>query len=96
MMQGTKRLAAIGGVVAFWLVTSSAMAAPLDLKRGDHICLVGNGLGESLQHDSSWESRLHLRFPDHQLVVRNLCFPSDEPYLRPRSNGFGGARFSLA
>lgn len=65
-------------------------AEGLSLEKGDHICLVGNGLGESLQHANYWESLLHQRFPEHQLVVRNLCFPADEPFLRPRSQNFGG------
>ena len=65
------------------------LAAAVELKSGDHICLVGNGLGEALQHNNDWETLLHTRFPQHQLVVRNLCFPADEPYLRPRSKDFG-------
>lgn len=66
------------------VVTSSSplelRAAAVELKIGDHICLVGNGLGEALQHSNDWETLLHTRFPQHQLVVRNLCFPADEPH----------------
>ena len=64
-------------------------AAKLTLSPGDHICLVGNALGERMQHQNWWETLLHRRFPEHQLVVRNLCFPGDEPRTRIRSENFG-------
>ena len=63
--------------------------AELVLQRGDHICLVGNELGERMQHHNYWETLLHQGFPEHQLVVRNLCFPGDEPQERIRSKNFG-------
>src|SRR3954471_24224296 len=64
-------------------------AGVLELRKGDHICLVGNALGERLQFANDWETLLYARFPDHELVVRNLCFPADEPYKRDRSLNFG-------
>ncbi|TWU02829.1 PVC-type heme-binding CxxCH protein [Stieleria varia] len=70
-------------------LTAVADAEPLQLEKGDHICLVGNGLGERMQVQNQWESLLHQRFSDLNLVVRNLCFPGDEPYLRIRSKNFG-------
>lgn len=73
------------------LVTVPLFADKLPLKKGDHICLVGNALGERMQVQNEWESLLHTRFPQHELVVRNLCFPADEPYLRLRSKNFGSA-----
>ncbi|MBC8355253.1 MAG: HEAT repeat domain-containing protein [Planctomycetes bacterium] len=70
-------------------LTRTTFAAPLDLGKGDHICLVGNALGERMQHHNYWESLLHQRFSKHELVVRNLCFPADEITVRPRSQNFG-------
>ncbi|MEL6105755.1 MAG: GDSL-type esterase/lipase family protein, partial [Planctomycetota bacterium] len=70
-------------------LSSNASAADLDIQKGDHICLVGNALGERMQTQNHWESLLHTRFPNHELVVRNLCFPGDEPYNRIRSKNFG-------
>ena len=67
----------------------SADAAELELKKGDHICLVGNALGERMQHHNYFETLLHSRFPKHELVVRNLCFPGDEVDTRIRSFNFG-------
>ncbi|MCP4195313.1 MAG: azurin [Planctomycetaceae bacterium] len=83
---------AIRLLIVSWLATTlvaHAQAETLKLQKGDHICLVGNGLGESLQHANYWETQLHQRYPDHELVVRNLCFPADEAFLRPRSENFG-------
>lgn len=64
-------------------------AADLELKKGDHICLVGNALGERMQHQNYFETLLHQKYPQLELTVRNLCFPGDEPYERIRSENFG-------
>ena len=76
--------------------TTIGSAAELELKQGDHICLVGNALGERMQHQNQWETLLHQRFPDLDLTVRNLCFPGDEPYTRIRSMNFGDPDSHLA
>ena len=64
-------------------------ASELSLQKGDHICLVGNALGERMQHQNYWETLLYQRFPELELTVRNLCFPGDEPETRIRSMNFG-------
>jgi putative heme-binding domain-containing protein len=65
-------------------------AAPkLELKPGDHICLVGNTLAERMQHDGWLETYLHSRFVTHDLVIRNLGFSGDELTTRLRSSNFG-------
>ena len=76
-------------VVITWSLSFPGMAAELVLEKGDHICLVGNALGERMQHHNYWETLLQQRFPQHELVVRNLCFPGDEPFERIRSLNFG-------
>lgn len=70
-------------------LTPGSTAAQFILKPGDHICLVGNALGERMQHHNFFETMLHSNFPNHNLVVRNLCFPGDEPLQRERSENFG-------
>lgn len=67
----------------------AAVAPVLELRAGDSICLVGNGLGERLQFHNDWEALLYERFPRLDLKVRNLCFPGDEPQFRLRSLNFG-------
>lgn len=77
-------------------VVGPANAAELELKPGDRICLLGNALGERMQHHNYWETLLYQRFPAHRLVVRNLCFPADEPFTRLRSLNFGSPDEHLA
>ena len=83
------RTAVVGAITGAAMLALACSADAIELKKGDHLCLVGDGLGESLQHHPDWEALLQLRFPQHELVVRNLCFPADEPELRPRSENFG-------
>ena len=64
-------------------------AAKLDIRPGDHVCLIGNTLPDRMQHDGWLETLFHSRFPRHQLVFRNLGFSGDELTLRLRSMDFG-------
>src|SRR4051794_17259648 len=41
-------------------------AAPLELKKGDHICLIGNTLPDRMQHFGWLETNLHARHPQHE------------------------------
>ncbi len=52
-------------------------------KNGEHIILLGNGLGERFLDHPYFEADLQMRFPDKQLVVRNLCRVGDTPGFRP-------------
>ena len=70
--------------------------AALDLEIGDHICLIGNALGERMQHRNHWETLLHQIHADKELTVRNLCFPGDTVDLRLRSLNFGSPDVHLA
>jgi glucose/arabinose dehydrogenase len=69
------------GLMVF-LAASAAQIAPaadpLELKKGDHICIVGNTLAERMQHSGWLETLLHARFPQHELVFRNLGYSGDE------------------
>ena len=67
----------------------AASAAPFELQKGDHICIIGNLLAERMQHYGNLETRIYSRFPQHELVFRNLGFSGDEPTLRLRSMDFG-------
>lgn len=73
----------------FLVLLASTNADLLKLEKKDRICLVGNALGERMQHQNYWETLLHQRFPQHELTVRNLCFPGDEVANRLRSLNFG-------
>lgn len=84
-------------VMCMALSGEDANAQTLELKKGDHICLVGNGLGERMQHHNYWETMLHQQNPDLDLTVRNLCFPGDgiSEKQRLRSLNFGSPDFHL-
>jgi putative heme-binding domain-containing protein len=64
-------------------------AAKLELRPGDHICIIGNTLADRMQHDGWLETLIQSRFPKHELVFRNLGFSGDELNLRLRSANFG-------
>jgi len=61
----------------------SHAAPPAD---GEHVVLIGNGLGERFLGHPYFEAELQLRFPDKHLVVRNMCRPGDTPGFRPHSS----------
>ena len=66
-----------------------AAAAAVTFQSGDHVCFVGNALGERLQHHNRFEAMVHAAVPGRELSIRNLCFPGDEVYERIRSENFG-------
>src|SRR6266699_2366335 len=71
------------------VLTTSPAAAPLELKPGDHVCIIGNTLADRMQHDGWLETLVYAKFPKHDLVFRNLAVAGDEVALRHRSENFG-------
>jgi glucose/arabinose dehydrogenase len=69
-------------------VALAAEPARLELARGSKIVLIGNALAERMQYFGSWETLLHSRFPQLELVVRNLGWTGDELTVRLRSLDF--------
>jgi len=67
----------------------AAFAQTLALKSGDHICLVGGGVADRMQHDGWLETLLVAKFPKHDLVFRNLAAAGDEVGTWHRSENFG-------
>jgi glucose/arabinose dehydrogenase len=61
----------------------------LDLRKGDRIILVGNTFAERMQYYGHFETLLHSRFPDLELIFHNLGYSADELNLRPRQARFG-------
>src|SRR5262245_16531209 len=60
----------------------------LKLAKGNHVVLIGNTLAERMQYFGHFEALLHSRFPELELVVRDLGWSADELMLRPRSQDF--------
>ncbi len=67
---------------------AAAEAPRLALHKGDRIIIIGNTLAERMQYFGHFETLLHSRFPDRELVVHNLGWSADELALRPRQAGF--------
>ena len=60
----------------------------LTLRKGDRIILIGNTFAERMQYYGHFETLLHARFPELELVVHNLGYSADELTLRPRQAHF--------
>jgi len=67
----------LAGLLLLCLVTM-AQAQPLELRKGDQICIVGGTVAERMQHYGWLEARIHARFPEYELVFRNLAYSGDE------------------
>ena len=57
--------------------SQAAEGGSLELKKGDHVVLIGNTLAERMQDAGYFEALLHSRFPQLELVVRNLGWSAD-------------------
>ncbi len=74
------------GLLAVWPGQLPA-ADGLKLKDGDRVVLIGNTLIEREQRDGYWETALTSRYPDKNLVFRNLGWSGDTVF------GHAQARF---
>ena len=68
------------------LVLPSPLRAATVPGNGERIALIGNGLGEGMLYVGHFETELNLRFPDRQLVLRNMCRPGDTAGFRPHAS----------
>jgi lysophospholipase L1-like esterase len=68
-----------------------AQSPPLELNKGDRIVFLGNTMAERLQQFNYFETMLMARYPDLDLVVRNLGWSGDTITLQPRPLNFGDA-----
>ncbi|NOS69676.1 MAG: azurin [Verrucomicrobia bacterium] len=63
--------------------------AALELKQGDHVSIIGNALPDRMQHHGWLETLIHAKYPNHELVFRNLAASGDEVNTWQRSENFG-------
>ncbi|RBP46494.1 putative membrane-bound dehydrogenase-like protein [Roseimicrobium gellanilyticum] len=61
----------------------------LELKKGDHIAIVGSLLADRQQHSGWLETLIHAENKDKDLVIRNLAVAADEVNTWHRSEDFG-------
>jgi azurin len=86
-MHQSIRLALVSACAFGTLV--AADGAPLTLKQGDHVAIIGGGVADRMQHDGTLEAMLAKANPTADLVFRNLGFLGDEVDNRMRSEDFG-------
>ena len=60
----------------------------IPLTKGQHIVLVGNNLCSRMLNFGHFETEMHLRYPDHNLFIRNLCDGGNTPGFRPHAGRF--------
>lgn len=77
-------------LLALCAATSISQAADkLELRKDDHIAIIGNTLADRMQHSGWLEALIYEKFPQQNLVVRDLGFSGDELTVRLRSENFG-------
>ena len=84
----TKLLIKILGLflVCVLLVSCQTEQEPLiNVKKGNHILLVGNNLCSRMMNYAYFETELHMRYPDSTLYIRNMCDGGNTPGFRPHS-----------
>jgi glucose/arabinose dehydrogenase/mono/diheme cytochrome c family protein len=57
--------------------------AQIDVNKNDTISLIGSGMGSRMIHYGHFETEIFLRFPNHDLTIRNLCDEGNTPGFRP-------------
>lgn len=84
-------------ITALALFTFATAAEPLlQLKKGDHIAIVGSGLADRQQQQAWFEALIHKAYPDADLTIRNLGFAADEVNVHPRSKDVPPTEWFLA
>ena len=58
---------------------------PIEFLKGERIAFLGNSLAERMNLFGHFETGLHTRFPDKELVVRNFARPAEEVGVQQRS-----------
>ena len=71
----------------FWQCQSTEPPI-LAIEKNDHIVLVGNNLCSRMMNFGHFETEMHLRYPDNQLFIRNMCDGGNTPGFRPHSGRF--------
>lgn len=84
------RITRIAVLAAFTLLAGGLNArAGLELKKDDHIAILGNALADRMQHHGWLETLIAAKYPQHDLVFRNLAVAADEVATWHRSENFG-------
>jgi mono/diheme cytochrome c family protein/glucose/arabinose dehydrogenase len=80
-----KRFIFYSWIVILFVSCNNTGGPVLKLTKGSHIILIGNNLGSRMIHYGSFETELHVRYPDSLLYIRNMCDGGETPGFRPHS-----------
>lgn len=71
-------------------LVSWVQSPKFELRAGDKIAIIGNGLADRMQHDGWLETYLQSVYPNGKLVFRDMGYTGDQVHYRPRAHeGFG-------
>jgi glucose/arabinose dehydrogenase len=76
------------GLLALLASTAQAADPLIKLEKGDKIVFIGNTLAERMLYFGNLEAEIYRRFPEQDLIIRDLGWSADEIKLRPRSQDF--------
>lgn len=76
-------------LLSVFALAATAWSAGLELKKGDHIAILGNTLPDRMQHSAWLDTLIYAANPDKDLVIRTLAASADEVNTWHRSENFG-------
>lgn len=91
-MSKPKKISVYSSLIAFGLAVIAFSAfrlnqpAPVKIGKGTHISLIGNNLGSRMMNYDNFETELYMRYPDDNLIIRNMCDGGDTPGFRPHAS----------
>jgi hypothetical protein len=91
-MSKPKKISVYVSLIAFGLAVIAFSAfqlnqpVPVKIGKGTHISLIGNNLGSRMMNYDNFETELHVRYPDDNLVIRNMCDGGDTPGFRAHAS----------
>ena len=72
-------------VMMFSQMSCDSSEPLITINDGDHIMLIGGNLCSRMMNYGSFETEMHLRYPEKRLYIRNMCDGGDTPGFRPHS-----------
>ena len=80
------RISAILLIALITLQFTQSSGPSLAVKKNAHIVLIGNNLGSRMMNYGHFETEMHLRYPDLNLFIRNMCDGGNTPGFRPHAS----------
>ncbi|MES2829863.1 MAG: PVC-type heme-binding CxxCH protein [Bacteroidota bacterium] len=65
---------------------TNSSAPGIELKKDTHVVLIGNNLGSRMMNYGYMETEMHVRYPDLNLFIRNICDGGNTPGFRPHAS----------